>query len=107
MHSIVVLRLIEKILGMLLDAAGVVVGLAFFGAATVLDKMAAALTNMAASSLAAAERVVEFVNVVMRFLGKQLLEKGAKLTVSFLRWLLSMLVSVIGGFAMRAIASLR
>ncbi|MEM5585141.1 lipase family protein [Roseibium sp. AS2] len=107
MHSIVVLRLIEKILGILLEAAGAVTGLALFGGATVLDKMAAALSSMAAASLAAAERVVEFVNVVMRFLGKQLLAKGAKLTAAFLRWLLSMLVTVIGGFAMQAIRSFR
>ncbi|WP_269582088.1 lipase family protein [Roseibium sp. Sym1] len=107
MHSVVVLRLIEKILGLLLEAAGAVIGLTLFGGATVLDKMAAALASMAASSLAAAERVVEFVNVVMRFLGKRLVETGAKLTTAFLRWLLSMLVAVIGGMALQAIRSFR
>jgi len=107
MHSIIVLRLIEKILGLLLDSVGMLAGLTLFGAATVLDKMAAALSSLAASSLAAAERVEEFVNVVLRFLGRKMLEKGAKLTVAFLRWLLSMLVAVIGGLAVQAMRSLR
>ena len=107
MHSIIVLRLIEKILGLLLESVGMLAGLTLFGAATVLDKMAAALSSLAASSLAAAERVEEFVNVVLRFLGRKMVEKGAKLTVAFLRWLLSMLVAVIGGLAVQAMRSLR
>lgn len=103
--SSLLLRLLTRALQLILRAAGGVVGLAAFGAFTIIDQLVVAMQRLARMGAAAAEQVMELVRQIARFLGITLRE-GGNITAQFLRWIIDRLVQTIVNMAAAAVRGL-
>jgi triacylglycerol lipase len=95
-NSATALRLISKAIRWILDSAGygAAVGLTVGAsvAFTLLDRLALLLYRAAEVSKVMAERVAQLIAVIFKFLGRQIVA-GANLTIAFITWVLTMLLT--------------
>lgn len=99
--SSLLMRLIVKALGMILDSAGVVVGLTLLGAATIADQIVYALMQSASIVSTSAETMQNLVRQIMRFLGLSI-QGTVNVTKSFLEWLVEKLIRTMVSLARQA-----
>jgi hypothetical protein len=83
-------------------ATNIVVGSAITVGFTVLDKIAWLLNTGAAASLEVAGHVSTLIKSILKFLGRSVITVG-KLTVSFLRWILSTLMTTLQNVATQSL----
>lgn len=99
------MRLIVKALGVVMQAAGLSVGIGLLGAATIADKIFYLLDKGASLAGIAAESLQELIRQIMRFLGITI-STAVSYTSSFLMWLADKLFSAMSSLARQAVRSL-
>ena len=97
------LWLLSKILIGLVDAARAVVGIATTIATSVADLIAALLLKAASLSKVVGERLMRWISLVMRYLGKKIVVTAKEVTRVFLNWLLELLLRPVLSLARRAL----
>lgn len=106
MFSATTLWMISRALQWLIGEIVVgVVGVTLAGAATMLDKLAWIIATGAAAAREFADYAVSLMRRIMAWMGRTV-AAGVNLTVAFVRWVLSMLFSIVGSMARRAIGGL-
>lgn len=89
-----VLWMINKAIHWILKKAGMATGITVTAGLTLLDRIAWLLSQAASQTLELGKYVGSLVQAIFKFLGRTAIA-GAKLSVSFLRWLLGLLLSSI------------
>lgn len=105
MFSAFVMRCLVQALDILLEIVGMAVGCVAFGAATVSDQIAFAISRGVQLSGEIALRMEALVHQLMRFLGIAV-SAGHSMSTAFLRWISSKLVLVLEQFARQAVNAL-
>lgn len=96
------LAMINRALTWLLKkAANIILGTAFTGLVTLLDKLAWILSEGAKASVEFASYLGRLVERIFRFIGRSV-AAGVSLTTAFLRWMLDLLFSAVANVAHRA-----
>lgn len=103
MGSVVAMRLIVASLDLILSSIIGAAGLALFGAATALDRMAYFLMQGMAASKKIADSIVSLIKAIMRFTGRAIVAAGTKITEVIIRAVLQSLFSFIANMARRAV----
>ncbi len=93
-----------KAIGALMNFIKATLGFAMLGAATLLDQLAAFLHRAATMSVEVSERLVSILAIAMKFAGRAM-ESGANLTMSFVSWVLRMLMQPIVAIASGALSA--
>jgi pimeloyl-ACP methyl ester carboxylesterase len=100
--SSLLMRLIVKALGMIMEAAGMTAGLALLGVATIADQLAYVMAKGVAMVGATAELLQNLIHQIMRFVGVTA-SRSVSFTVTFLKWLTEKLFGTIAMLARQAI----
>jgi hypothetical protein len=103
--SSMLMRLIVKALRMIMEAAGMLTGLALLGTATIVDQLAYILTKGVQIAGATADIMKSLITQIMRFLGV-VVGESVSLTQVFLRWLTEKLFATLSGLARQALRHL-
>lgn len=96
------LHLLGRVMGALLASVDMVAGTAVTASLTLCDRLAFMLIQCARVSVEMAQRVSRFVEYVMRFLGRPVIQ-GVSLTAQFVRCILQLLMAKISGIARAAL----
>jgi triacylglycerol lipase len=96
------LRLLSRVLAALLASTNVILGSSVTSGMTLLDRMAWMLVNCARISVDMAKRVQRFIEYVMRFLGRPVLQ-GVNLTGQIVTYVLQLLMAHVRGVANAAL----
>lgn len=103
--SSLLMRLIVRALGMIMKAAGMVVGLSLLGVATIADQIAYILSKGLATVGETAELLEKLIYQIMRFVGVTV-AKTVSFTTAFLKWLIDKLFAVMIMLATQAMRNL-
>lgn len=101
--SVWAMRLIVRSLDLILSAIVGAAGLALFGAATALDRMAWFLAQGLAASKKVASSITSLIEAIMRFTGNVIVSAGTKITEVVIRLVLQSLFGFISSMARRAV----
>lgn len=103
--SSLLMRLIVRALGMIMELAGMGTGLVLLGAATIADQIAYVISKGIAAVGVVAETLQELVRQILRFLG-QPISSSTSFSTAFLKWLLDKLFATIAMMARQATRAL-